>query len=231
MTQPHESDEDSGPPSGPLRYLIRCRRSRFEQRGKSNVQLVEKLATSQHLDRTKFVHLGTLKDPRRVHIIADYGNPGHQRCEVPGFKGDSLKDIRIPAGAADYLHRYVETWKRIIACSNGRFPIQEGDHVEKPPGWKRRVLGGDDGHNKPDDHERAADSGGMENSGSDVDADDHTSKTTNGDQLELGKADYKIVNMPNSPTYVKQKRWATDAHILFSSVWVACGIDASIAIL
>ena len=189
MVPPNESDEGSGASSGPLRYLIRCRRSRFEQRGKSDVQLVEKLAKHQHLDPAKLVHLGTLKDPHCVHIIADYDNPAHQRCEVRSFKGNSLKHIRIPAGADDYLHRHVEMWNRIIARSNGRFPIQEGDHVEMPPGWKRRVRGGDDGQNKPAEHERAADSGSMEGSDCDGDADNYTSEATDGEQLELGKGE------------------------------------------
>ncbi|KAK4038713.1 hypothetical protein C8A01DRAFT_17238 [Parachaetomium inaequale] len=118
------------PPAGPLRCLIRCRTSRFEQRGKSDVQLVEKLAKRLHLDADKLVHIGTKKNPHRVHIIVDYDNPNHQPCAVRAFKGNSLKDIRLPESAIEYLHWHVGIWNDMIARWGGRFPFQQGDHVE-----------------------------------------------------------------------------------------------------
>jgi hypothetical protein len=145
---PHALPKPNGtspepPPSGPLRYLIRCRRSRFDQRGKSEVQVIEKLTKRLCLDADKVEHIATHKNPRRVHIIVDYDNPTHHRCPLRAFKGNSLKDIRIPDSAADYVHSLVDCWNDIFARRGGRFPVQQGDHVELPPGRRKAGRNGD----------------------------------------------------------------------------------------
>jgi hypothetical protein len=85
------------------------------------------------------VHIGTKKNPYRVHIIVDYDNPTHQPCAVRAFKGSSLKDIRLPESAVEYLHWHVGVWNDTIARWGGRFPFQQGDHMELPP---RKTDGG-----------------------------------------------------------------------------------------
>jgi hypothetical protein len=121
--------------------MIRCRRSRFEERGKTDVQVIAQLARRLHLDAAKVAHLVTFKQARRVHILVDYDNPTHQRCPVRSFRGTTLKDMRIPDSAVEYVHGTVEFWNREIATKGGRYPVQLGDHVELPPGRSRKGGG------------------------------------------------------------------------------------------
>lgn len=116
-----------------------------------------------------------------MHIVADYDNPTHARCEVRSFKGNSLQDIRIPADAVDYLHGRIESHLRQMERFGGRFPV----YSEIFPAGQLPARGGDDAQNKPDDEPGQPADPVTEEGGSDSDA-DHTSEQTAGEQLELG---------------------------------------------
>jgi hypothetical protein len=111
--------------SGPIRYLIRCRRAKFEDRGHSDTQLIERLSKRQGLDPGKVFHLGTDKTANLVHIVFDYGNlDHHHRCTIRAFKGVSLKEVQFPGAMTDYLHRYVDDWIDEVETNKNRFPVQ-----------------------------------------------------------------------------------------------------------
>ncbi len=126
---PDNDTQPSGPPPGPLRYLIRCRRTKFEERGKSDTELIEKLAKHEHLDLDKIAHIGTKKNMDRVHIIFDYNNASHQRCTTRAFKGSALRKISLPSSAVDYLHWLVELWTDILQRNGGHFPVRTSDSM------------------------------------------------------------------------------------------------------
>ncbi|SPQ27621.1 16676c2c-d44c-4490-a92b-a10fe1894af4 [Thermothielavioides terrestris] len=160
-----------------------------------------KLAKRQHLDPAKLVHLSTSTNPRRVHIVADYDNPTHERCEIRSFKGNSLKDIRIPASAADYVHGHVELLKRMMerAGDDGRFPIRLGDPVPRPPGWKSRG-GGEDALDKLDACEQLG-HGAAEEGDGDGDGSEHA--LSEPDELELEQPDGAAAAQTRAPCQIQ----------------------------
>src|SRR6266566_4550822 len=99
--------------SGPIRYLIVCRRKRFDKRGKTDSQLVNEFAQDHSLDLSKIVHLGTTKTDNRVHIVFDYSNPGHDECSVFAFVlGPQAVNIRLSPEQMEFLEWRVDNWKQ-----------------------------------------------------------------------------------------------------------------------
>ncbi|KAK3934900.1 hypothetical protein QBC46DRAFT_67752 [Diplogelasinospora grovesii] len=135
--------------SGPIRYLIRCRRAKFEDRGHSDTQLIERLSKRQGLDPGKVFHLGTDKTANLVHIVFDYGNlDHHHRCTIRAFKGVSLKEVQFPGAMTDYLHRYVDDWIDEVETNKNRFPVQtevlppgHPNHASHPDHPRNRTPG------------------------------------------------------------------------------------------
>jgi hypothetical protein len=121
-TPGHEASEAQ--PERGVRYLIRCRRARFDREQKTDTQLIQNLCKREALDEKRVIHIGTSFTESRVHIVFDYNNHTHDAVQIRAFKSKGRNEISIPPEMMSYLNRWVEQWKSMRE-SGMEFPIRE----------------------------------------------------------------------------------------------------------
>ena len=113
-----------------IRYLIRCRRARFDTENKKDTELIRDLCRRESLDEGEVVHIGTSFTESRVHIVFDYKNPTNDAVQIYAFESKKWNKISVPLLMTTYLNNRVEHWKS-LGNTGIKFPIR--DVVCSPP--------------------------------------------------------------------------------------------------
>jgi hypothetical protein len=109
----------------PGRYLIRRRTKRSNTEDVIAAQLIKDLCAREHLEVEKVTHIGTSITEEYLHIVFDYGDPGHTVATINAYKGKQMKRIVIPAGMTTYINRRVDNWIRLHKIQGIGFPIRD----------------------------------------------------------------------------------------------------------
>jgi hypothetical protein len=116
-----------------IRYLIRCRRARFNLDNMADTELIRDVCQRESLDEMEVVHIGTPPFTElRVHTVFDYKNPAHHAVQICAFESKKWNKISVPPLMTTYLNNQVESWNS-LRITGVKFPIRE---VVYPPSPK-----------------------------------------------------------------------------------------------
>ncbi|KAH6716440.1 hypothetical protein BKA61DRAFT_672725 [Leptodontidium sp. MPI-SDFR-AT-0119] len=107
------------------RYLVRRRTKRSNEEAISATQLIEDLCAREHLEVEKVAHIGTSITEEYLHIVFDYGDPGHTVATINAYKGKKMKRISVPPEMTTYINRRVDNWMLLHNTQGIGFPIQD----------------------------------------------------------------------------------------------------------
>ncbi|KAH7418756.1 hypothetical protein BKA64DRAFT_635872 [Cadophora sp. MPI-SDFR-AT-0126] len=109
----------------PGRYLIRRRTKRSNKEDVNAAQLIKDLCAREHLEVEKVTHIGTSITEEYLHIVFDYGDPGHTVATINAYKGKQMKRCAVPAGMTTYINQRVHNWILLHKIQEIGFPIRD----------------------------------------------------------------------------------------------------------
>ena len=107
------------------RYLVRCRRKRSNKEDAIAAQLIKNLCAREHLEVEKVTHIGTSITEEYLHIVFDYGDPGHTVTTINAYKGKKMRRIFVPPEMTIYINRRVDNWICLHKTQGIGFPIKD----------------------------------------------------------------------------------------------------------
>jgi hypothetical protein len=107
------------------RYLVRCRRKRSNNEDVIAAELIKDLCEQEHLEGEKVTHIGTSVTEEYLHIVFDYGNPGHTVATINAYKGTKMRRISVTLEMTTYINRRVDNWIRLHKSQGIGFPIKD----------------------------------------------------------------------------------------------------------
>jgi hypothetical protein len=107
------------------RYLVRRRTKRSNEEDVIAAQLIKDLCVREHLEVEKVTHIGTSITEEYLHIVFDYGDPGHTVATINAYKGKKMKRISVPPEMTTYINRRVDNWIRLHNTQGIGFPIKD----------------------------------------------------------------------------------------------------------
>jgi hypothetical protein len=107
------------------RYLVRRRTKRSNEEDVIAAQLIKDLCAREHLEVEKVTHIGTSITEEYLHIVFDYGDPGHTVATINAYKGKKMKRISVPPEMTTYINRRVDNWVRLHNTQGIGFPIKD----------------------------------------------------------------------------------------------------------
>ncbi|KAF8847990.1 hypothetical protein BDZ45DRAFT_301480 [Acephala macrosclerotiorum] len=107
------------------RYLVRCRRKRSNEEDVIVAQLIKDLCAREYLEVEKVTHIGTSITEEYLHIVFDYGDPGHTVASINAYKGKKMRRIFVTPEMTTYINRRVDNWIRLHETQGIGFPIKD----------------------------------------------------------------------------------------------------------
>ncbi|KAH8586330.1 hypothetical protein B0O99DRAFT_695586 [Bisporella sp. PMI_857] len=107
------------------RYLVRYRTKRSNKGDAIAAQLIKDLCAQEHLEVEKVTHIGTSITDNYLHIVFDYGDPGHTVTTINAYKGKKIKRISITSEMTAYINRRVDNWILLHKTQGIGFPIKD----------------------------------------------------------------------------------------------------------